>query len=183
MHTHNGKSSAIDQVDPVTGDTKDLPSSSSSPVHAAPEVIGINDRAPDERTGENADEIQASQGGWFAYLRTRNFYLVLLLGYNHSIRPSDTNGMSIRSADRCNKDKSSLSASQQQTHSLRYLLRNPFPSLRFRHCGITSFLPWSMARIQSTGMAGRDGSSSCLRMVGNTLFWHFWMSRGITSLC
>ncbi|KAF6225619.1 hypothetical protein HO133_009619 [Letharia lupina] len=80
MHTHNGKSSAIDQVDPVTGDTKDLPSSSSSPVHAAPEVIGINDRAPDERTGENADEIQASQGGWFAYLRTRNFYLVLLLG-------------------------------------------------------------------------------------------------------
>ncbi|KAF6239697.1 hypothetical protein HO173_002243 [Letharia columbiana] len=80
MHTDNGKSSAIDQVDPVTGDTKDLPSSSSSPVHAAPEVIGINDRAPDERTGENADEIQASQGGWFAYLRTRNFYLVLLLG-------------------------------------------------------------------------------------------------------
>ena len=81
MDIHNGKSSAIEQTDPITGDTKDLPLSSSSPGHAAPELIGMSDGAAGESVGENADEILASKGGWFAYFRTRNFYLVLLLGY------------------------------------------------------------------------------------------------------
>ncbi len=81
MDTHGGKSSATGQINPITSDTKDLPSSGSSPMHAAPEVIGINDGAEGEAAEENADEIPASKRGWFAYVKTRNFYLVLLLGY------------------------------------------------------------------------------------------------------
>ena len=80
METHSRKSSAIEQIAPIIEDTKDLPTSSSSPVHAAPEVIGIGREADGETAGKTADEVQASRGGWFAYLRTRNFYLVLLLG-------------------------------------------------------------------------------------------------------
>lgn len=81
MDTQGGKSSAIEHIDPITGDTKHLPSSSSSPVYAAPEVIGIGDGVEGESARKNADEIQASKGEWFAYFKTRNFYLVLLLGY------------------------------------------------------------------------------------------------------
>lgn len=183
MDTHNGMSSALEQADPITIDTKDLPSNSSSPVHAAPKVISIAHGVEGESAGEDADEDRASKGGWFAYLKTRNFYLVLLLGYGNPMRPSDANGMSTRSADRCNKDKSSLYASQLRIHSLHYSLHNHFRSLPFKHCGITSFSRWSMAHIQSTDTALRDGSSSRLRTVGNILFWPFLMSRGITSLC
>ena len=81
MDTHSGKTSATEQIHPITGDTKALPSSNSSPLHTAPEVIGIGDGAEGENAGENADETQARKGGWFAYLKTRNFYIVLLLGY------------------------------------------------------------------------------------------------------
>lgn len=85
MEAHGGKSTAIEQFAPVTDHSKDSPSSTSSPVHAAPEAIGFND-------GENTEvgpvaPIEKSEVGWFAYLKTRNFYLVLLLGYLHSKCP------------------------------------------------------------------------------------------------
>lgn len=85
MDTHIGKTSAIEQINPITDDTKDLPSSSPSPQRTAPEVTAIGDGAEGESAGENADEIQASKAGWFAYLKTRNFYIVLLLGYGSTI--------------------------------------------------------------------------------------------------
>lgn len=83
MDTHAGKSSAIEQIDPITGDAKGVPSSSSNspPLHAAPEILQVGDGAEGESAGENGDGIQAGGGGWFAYFKTRNFYLVLLLGY------------------------------------------------------------------------------------------------------
>ena len=83
MDIHNGKSSATEQVDPITDDTKGFPLASSPNPHAAPEVIGVGYGAGSESAGVNADEIQASTGGWFAYLKTRNFYLVLILGYGN----------------------------------------------------------------------------------------------------
>ena len=87
MDTDIGKTSAIEEINPITEDTKDLPSSSPSPQHTAREVIGIRDGAEGENAGENADEILASKGGWFAYLKTRNFYIVLLLGYGSTEFP------------------------------------------------------------------------------------------------
>ena len=77
METHNAKTTATEQVAPIESEAKGLPSSSaSSPVHAQPEVTGF----------ETADEIEDGKRGWFAYLKTRNFYIVLLLGsvfYKH----------------------------------------------------------------------------------------------------
>ena len=81
MDTHGGELTAIDQVHSSTRDTKELPSSSTIPVHGTPEVTGIDDGAEGEGAEETVDAIQKSKGGWFAYLRTREFYLVLLLGY------------------------------------------------------------------------------------------------------
>ena len=80
MQTHSEKSSTIEQVDTITGDAKDRPTPSPLPVHAVPEVIGTGDGTESGRAGQNADEIQASNRGYFAYFKTRNFYLVLLLG-------------------------------------------------------------------------------------------------------
>ena len=87
MDTHIGKTSAIEQINPITDDSKDLPLSSAPPQHTVPEVIAIRDRAESGSAGENADEIQASKAGWFAYLKTRNFYVVLLLGYGSTKFP------------------------------------------------------------------------------------------------
>ncbi len=81
MNIHDGESSTIEHIGPSARDNKHLPLSSISPVHAAPEVIGISDEAERESAGGNVDEIQASKRGWFAYFKTRDFYIVLLLGY------------------------------------------------------------------------------------------------------
>ena len=81
MDAHTAKSSATEQIDPVPGDVKDLPSNGSSPIYAAPEPNGIGDGTDGGNVqGNTAEEIQTSRGGWFAYLKTRDFYLVLLLG-------------------------------------------------------------------------------------------------------
>ena len=77
METQDWKSSACQP----TKTTKGLPFSSSSPVHAQPEARG----------SATADEIEEGKGGWFAYLRTRNFYIALLLGYMFFPRVLATN--------------------------------------------------------------------------------------------
>ena len=66
MEAQVGKSSTIEQVAPIDYDGKGLTSSHSSPVHAQPETT--------------ADEIEEGKAGWFTYLKTRNFWIVLLLG-------------------------------------------------------------------------------------------------------
>lgn len=68
MESHHGKTSAIEQVDDRGDGT-----TSNSPVgeYAAPEVVGMS----------TADEIEEGNKGWFAYIKTRNFWIVLLLGY------------------------------------------------------------------------------------------------------
>ena len=67
----HAKTTAIDQVASIEDDDKVSPSSSSMPGHTASEVVG--------RT--TADEIEEGKEGWFSYLKTRNFYIVMLLGY------------------------------------------------------------------------------------------------------
>ena len=69
-----------------------LASSNSSPtVHGAPELVRVRDSgaiaAPGghgERGnggGMTVEDIEESKKGWFAYFRTKQFYIVLLLGY------------------------------------------------------------------------------------------------------
>ena len=72
MEATSGKLTTIDQAAPIEDDRKVSLSSSASPVHAEPEVIGVT----------ALDEID--KPGFFAYLKTKNFYLLLLLGYGDS---------------------------------------------------------------------------------------------------
>ena len=81
MTTHRGDLAAIEQIPSVSRDTKEFPSSSIVPVHATPEAVGIDDKSTGERQADEVDAIQGSKGRWFAYLKTREFYFVLLLGY------------------------------------------------------------------------------------------------------
>lgn len=68
MENGNGKSSTIEQIAPIE-DSNDLSGSHAS-AHGQPEVTEMS----------TADEIDQGKRGWFAYLRTRNFYIVLMLG-------------------------------------------------------------------------------------------------------
>ena len=81
MDTHRGDLTAIEQNPSVSRDTKEFPSSSTVPVHDTPEPVRIDDKSAGERDADHVDAIQGSKPRWFAYLKTREFYLVLLLGY------------------------------------------------------------------------------------------------------
>lgn len=64
-------------------DFKESSSIKSQRVHGVPELAQpannvISVSREDERTVE---EIEESEKGWFAYFKTRNFYIVLLLGH------------------------------------------------------------------------------------------------------
>ena len=80
MDSSYGKGAANQQVLPAD-DGQLATSSESSPVtHGAPEIIGVLDRSGGG--GDSAiDEIEESKTGWFAYFTTRNFWIVLALGY------------------------------------------------------------------------------------------------------
>ena len=70
MASPGGKSPTIEHVDPITIDDKGLSSNNSPPTSAQPGVQNV----------ATADEIEEGRRGWFSYLRTKNFYIVLLLG-------------------------------------------------------------------------------------------------------
>lgn len=79
MDTSNGKSA--DERVLHSDDSNVATSSSASPIdHGAPELMGVSD---DSHGGPETtiDEIEETKTGWFAYLTTRNFWIVLVLGY------------------------------------------------------------------------------------------------------
>ncbi len=91
MDLPNGKSTGVEKTAGLSGDPVS-PAGSSSPVHSAPEVIGPSGDEEDGKrvageTTTTVDEIEDGKGGWFAYLRTRNFWIVLLLGYALFLTP------------------------------------------------------------------------------------------------
>jgi hypothetical protein len=46
------------------------------------------DTLENEDIGRAIDELENQEKSWFAYLKTRDFYIVLILGYaTHSVRP------------------------------------------------------------------------------------------------
>lgn len=136
MDAHSGEASAIEHIQTIPRDTKELPSSTTYPVHAAPEVIGIHDGAEGESTAENVEAIQRSKGGWFAYLRTRDFYLVLLLGYGMAKIPHLARRNGAYADNVYHTGKSWPSVSQPLIHSHRSLRHGTSPSLLSRPCGI-----------------------------------------------
>lgn len=136
MHAHSGEALAIEHIHTVPRDTKGLPSSTTYPLDAAPEVLGIHDGAESESAAENVEAIQGSRGGWFAYLRTRDFYLVLLLGYGRAETPHMAQRRGAYADNVYHTGKSWPSVSQPLIHSHHSLRHGTSPSLLSRPCGI-----------------------------------------------
>ena len=69
-------------IERVSSDDKinELSGRASTPAHATPELVGVNG-ATSKGGATTVGEIEVSKKGWFAYFTTRNFYIVLALGY------------------------------------------------------------------------------------------------------
>ena len=82
MDAHNGEKGQTAVANTVpAGEIRNLPSDSTVPVHGPPEVVGTYNGKGASREDVVVDEIDESKKGWFAYLKTKNFYIVLVLGY------------------------------------------------------------------------------------------------------
>lgn len=89
MATHDGKGGVTERHAPAADGPVSPSSSEPKPVHGAPEVVVINDDASaPEGAVTTIDELEASTRGRFAYFKTREFYIVLVLGY--AIDPRST---------------------------------------------------------------------------------------------
>ena len=80
MEGHDRKSGITEHHTPTqAGD--DSPSSGGvRPAHGAPEVTGVDE---DTAAVTTVEVLEASKKGWFAYFKTRDFYIVLVLGCVH----------------------------------------------------------------------------------------------------
>ncbi|KAI4186155.1 MAG: hypothetical protein LQ348_004269 [Seirophora lacunosa] len=71
------------------------PSHGGKSTHRAPEVVAINDEASaQEDAVTTVDQLEASKKGRFAYFKTRNFYIVLVLGQILALCITSTNTFS-----------------------------------------------------------------------------------------
>ena len=59
----------------------DFQSSGPSAGHGAPELIGVTNAGGYGQPERTVEEIEGSKRGWFAYFKTKDFYIVLVLGY------------------------------------------------------------------------------------------------------
>ena len=79
----NGKSSAI-QTTTAGYDVESYPSNNPYSTHGPPRVISVENDGlgGDERVGQSTiDAVDDSKKGLFAYFQTKDFYIVLVLGY------------------------------------------------------------------------------------------------------
>ena len=75
---HSSGKPPIEQVLPAPAENES--SSASSPVHGAPELVGMKGGSGAQASRADVEGIDESKKGWFAYFRTRSFYIVLVLG-------------------------------------------------------------------------------------------------------
>ena len=78
MDEKTGISTAADVHEPSHA----LPTQAHATTHGAPEILdsgGLQD--PDAESPQTVEEIPGSNKGRFAYFKTKNFYIVLVLGH------------------------------------------------------------------------------------------------------
>ncbi|KAI4282496.1 MAG: hypothetical protein L6R38_002888 [Xanthoria sp. 2 TBL-2021] len=91
MGGHDGKSGVPESYAPRPAGTDSDKSSGVVSAHGAPEVTGINE---DTAAVTTVEEVQATKKGWFAYFKTRDFYIVLVLGQILALCITSTNTFS-----------------------------------------------------------------------------------------
>lgn len=75
-----GKQDVVEHDAPANED-QGSSSSSAQAGHGTPQIIGANNGADvGEGIVTSLDEIEERHRGWFAYFKTRDFYIVLVLG-------------------------------------------------------------------------------------------------------
>ena len=78
MKMTSTKATGIEPFAPIENDGKVPTETLTVPIeHTQSQMISGNG---EEQAAETVQELQESKKGYFAYLRTRNFYIVLLLG-------------------------------------------------------------------------------------------------------
>lgn len=80
MATYDAKGGATEHSAPASA-AQGSASSDLKSAHGDPRVVDINgDGNPPEGVVTTVDELEASKRGRFAYFKTRDFYIVLVLG-------------------------------------------------------------------------------------------------------
>ncbi|KAL8733223.1 MAG: hypothetical protein Q9166_002240 [cf. Caloplaca sp. 2 TL-2023] len=87
MKGHDGKTSVTEHYAPASAGQESPTSDAATPSHGAPGVTNINEDTP-------VEEVEASRKGWFAYIKTRDFYIVLVLGQILALCITSTNTFS-----------------------------------------------------------------------------------------
>lgn len=127
-------------VETTIPDHNGFGSSNSSPVHGSPELFDIdngNSNGSVHVGGRTIEEFEESKRGWFAYFKTKDFYIVLMLGYVNISSPvprSCWDGSLFGDSDR-----SWHCALRQPIHSLDCWSRRERQSQHFRRSSITFF--------------------------------------------
>ncbi|KAL8971203.1 MAG: hypothetical protein Q9197_003399 [Variospora fuerteventurae] len=100
MATQHGKGGAAEHSAPAVVATRPAsppspPSQDGKSAHGASEVVAINEQAnAPEDAVTTVDELEASKKGRFAYFKTKDFYIVLVLGQVLALCVTSTNTFS-----------------------------------------------------------------------------------------
>ncbi len=82
MVTHEGKGGVSENYAPTASAQGSPNSSELKHAHGTPEVVrDIGNTNFPEAAVTSVDELEASKKGRFAYFKTKEFYIVLVLGY------------------------------------------------------------------------------------------------------
>lgn len=84
METRNEKGAAIEHYAPTPAEQGSLPAEEVTAAHGSPKITGTEDNGSGEPIVTTADELEASQTGRFAYVKSQDFVIVLVLGYAFS---------------------------------------------------------------------------------------------------
>ena len=81
MSIQNGKDGVTEHFAPASAEPRSSSPSDAKLVHGNPEITDIKDDTNDpDGAVTTIDELEASKKGRFAYFKTRDFYIVLVLG-------------------------------------------------------------------------------------------------------
>ncbi|KAI4144306.1 MAG: hypothetical protein L6R39_004240 [Caloplaca ligustica] len=95
MASHDGKGAVAEHYTPAAPRQGSPSSSEPQSVHGAPEIVGTNDDLNATNSAvTTVDELEARKQGRFAYFKTRDFYLVLILGQILALCITSTNTFS-----------------------------------------------------------------------------------------
>lgn len=83
MESRNKKGGAIEHYAPASAERRSPSVGEVTAAHGSPQTIGTEGNGSGEPIVTTVDELEASKKGRFAYFKTRDFYIVLVLGYFH----------------------------------------------------------------------------------------------------